>query len=430
MIVAETVLSFFSDPQYGLLRDAEKEEFLIEYQPFLSRLFFSWLNRIIWYGYQNLFDVDKLVPLEPKKRAAYVYQQFYNQWSKEENIAKNFLEDQGTHQNRCCRREPSLVLALLKAMWPWVLAAAVMEIICNFISLAPPVILDYLIAFIGNDEVEWHGYVYAVLLFLTTCCVTLSSVHNQNFLILAGIYPRTGLQTAIYRKVLCLSSNSRRCYTIGELCNLVSVDAQKIFELIWSMNQTWSCPMRIILLVALLWRYLGIASLAGVFVMLLIIPITTKLASKSHKLQKKQMTWKDSRLRQMSEVLNGVKVLKLFAWEIPFMKSISNIRKKEAATLRKLAFINGSIVFIWISALFLIALSSFVTFVLIDEKNILDPSTAFVSITLFNSLRTNMATVPQLITVLVQSQVSFKRVRSFLLCEELEGRSVNDETDI
>ncbi|GFR18764.1 multidrug resistance-associated protein 1, partial [Trichonephila clavata] len=433
MIVAEAVLSFFTDPQYNLLWDAERDEFLIEHQPLLSRLLFCWLNRIIWYGYRNLFEADKLDPLGPKKRAAYVFQRFYNYWSKEENIAKSLLGDENetnAQQSKCCRRGPSLLLAIMKAMWPWVLAAALMEIIYNFITLAPPIILDYLIAFIGNDEEEWHGYVYAILLFLTACCVTLSSVHNQNFLIIASVYPRTGLQTAIYRKVLRLSSNSRRCYTIGELCNLVAVDAQKIFELIWSMNLTWSCPMRIILIVALLWRYLGIASLAGVLVMVLIMPITTKLASVSHKLQKKQMEWKDSRLRQMSEILNGIKVLKLFAWEIPFLKSISRIREKEAVTLRKLAFINGSIVFIWTSALFLIAISSFVTFVLIDEKNVLDPSTAFVSITLFNSLRVNMAAIPQLIAELVQSQVSFKRVRNFLLSEEIEGRPVDDETAI
>ncbi|GFV87331.1 canalicular multispecific organic anion transporter 2 [Trichonephila clavipes] len=315
-----------------------------------------WLKRIIWHGYRNLFEADKLDPLGPKKRAAYVFQRFYNYWSKEENIAKSLSGDENetsAQQSKCCRREPSLLLSIMKAMWPWVLAAALMEIIYNFITLAPPIILDYLIAFIGNDEEEWHGYVYAILLFLAACCVTLSSVHNQNFLIIASVYPRTGLQTAIYRKVLRLSSNSRRCYTIGELCNLVAVDAQKIFELIWIMNLTWSCPMRIILIVALLWRYLGIASLAGVFVMVLIMPITTKLASVSHKLQKKQMEWKDSRLRQMSEILNGIKVLKLFAWEIPFLKSINRIREKEAVTLRKLAFINGSIVFIWTSALFL-----------------------------------------------------------------------------
>ncbi|GFV87319.1 multidrug resistance-associated protein 1 [Trichonephila clavipes] len=77
-----------------------------------------------------------------------------------------------------------------------------------------------------------------------------------------------------------------------------------------------------------------------------------------------------------------------------------------------------------------IAISSFVTFVLIDEKNVLDPSTAFVSITLFNSLRVNMVAIPQLIAELVQSQVSFKRVRSFLLSEEIEGRAVDDETAI
>ncbi|GFT36075.1 multidrug resistance-associated protein 1, partial [Nephila pilipes] len=142
MIVAETALSFFTDPQYGLFWDAERDEFLIEHQPLLSRLLFSWPNRLIWYGYRNLFDADNLDPLGPKKRAAYVYQRFYNQWSQEENIAKTLLEDEGTHKSKCCRREPSLLRAILKAMWPWVLAAAFMEIIYNFISLAPPVILE------------------------------------------------------------------------------------------------------------------------------------------------------------------------------------------------------------------------------------------------------------------------------------------------
>ncbi|GBN56929.1 Multidrug resistance-associated protein 1 [Araneus ventricosus] len=223
--------------------------------------------------------------------------------------------------------------------------------------------------------------------------------------------------------VLKLSNSSRRNYTVGELCNLVGIDSEKIYQQIWSLNSVWSCPMRITLVMALLWQYLGVASLAGVFVMFLILPITTKLASMSHKLQKKQMSWKDSRLRQMGEILNGIKVLKLFAWETAFMGSISSIREKEAITLRKLAFVNGTVAFLWICAPFLVAISCFVTFVLIDEKNVLDPSTAFVSLTLFNTLRTNMAAIPQLVTEIAQSCVSFKRVTDFLLSEELEGRA-------
>ncbi|GBM27210.1 Multidrug resistance-associated protein 1 [Araneus ventricosus] len=142
------------------------------------------------------------------------------------------------------------------------------------------------------------------------------------------------------------------------------------------------------------------------------------------------MIWKDSRLRQMGEILSGIKVLKLFAWENAFMRSISSIREKEAVTLKKLAFVNGTITFLWICAPFLIAISSFVTFVLIDEKNVLDPSIAFVSLTLFNTLRTNMASIPQLVAQITQSRVSLKRVTDFLLSDELEGRSPdNDTTD-
>ncbi|KAF8788578.1 Multidrug resistance-associated protein 1 like protein [Argiope bruennichi] len=388
LLTVEAVLSLFTDPQYSIFWDAEKDEFLMEHQPLLSRLFFSWLNRLIWQD-------DKAVP----KRIF-------------------------------CNRGPSLLLALAKALWPWLLVAAVLEFLYNFISLIPPILLDYIITFVGNDEATWHGYVYAFLLFFTACFTTLSSVHNQHFLITASVIPRTGLNTAIYHKVLKLSNSSRRNYTVGELCNLVGVDSQRIFEQMWTVNLVWSCPMRIILVMALLWQYLGVASLAGVFVMLLIMPITTKLASTSHKLQKKQMGWKDSRLRQMGEILSGIKVLKLFAWENAFMKSIGSIREKEAVTLKKLAFVNGTITFLWICAPFLIAISSFMTFVLIDEKNVLDPSIAFVSLTLFNTLRSNMAFIPQLVAEIAQSRVSFKRVTDFLLSEELNGRAPdNDTTD-
>ncbi|KFM83598.1 Multidrug resistance-associated protein 1, partial [Stegodyphus mimosarum] len=55
------------------------------------------------------------------------------------------------------------------------------------------------------------------------------------------------------------------------------------------------------------------------------------------------MECKDSRLRQMNEILNGIKVLKLYAWEYPFMKVIGDIRKKEAVAIKKLACLNGCV---------------------------------------------------------------------------------------
>ena len=36
----------------------------------------------------------------------------------------------------------------------------------------------------------------------------------------------------------------------------------------------------------------------------------------------------------MNEILAGIKVLKLYAWEIPFMRKILDIREKEIKTIR------------------------------------------------------------------------------------------------
>ena len=55
--------------------------------------------------------------------------------------------------------------------------------------------------------------------------------------------------------------------------------------------------------------------------------------------------------------------------------------------------------FLWTSAPFLVALASFTTYVLIDENNILDANTAFVSLTLFNLLRIPLNILPMLVSI-------------------------------
>ena len=55
--------------------------------------------------------------------------------------------------------------------------------------------------------------------------------------------------------------------------------------------------------------------------------------------------------------------------------------------------------FLWTSAPFLVALASFATYVLIDENNVLDANTAFVSLTLFNLLRVPLNILPMLVSI-------------------------------
>ena len=89
----------------------------------------------------------------------------------------------------------------------------------------------------------------------------------------------------------------------------------------------------------------------------------------------------------MNEVLDGVKVIKLYAWEPSFAKKIQQIRQEEVATLKKISYLLALQTFMFTAAPFVVAISSFATFVLVDSSNILTAEIAFVSLSYFNMMR-------------------------------------------
>ena len=73
-------------------------------------------------------------------------------------------------------------------------------------------------------------------------------------------------------------------------------------------NMLWSAPFQIIMCVVFLWQLLGPSVLAGIFVMILLIPLNAFIATKLKALQVKQMKEKDNRVKLMNEILQGIKV--------------------------------------------------------------------------------------------------------------------------
>ena len=53
------------------------------------------------------------------------------------------------------------------------------------------------------------------------------------------------------------------------------------------------------------------------------------------------MRMKDGRMKLISEILSGIKILKFFAWENSFQRKVQDIREKECKILRKAMFLNA-----------------------------------------------------------------------------------------
>ncbi|NXK44825.1 MRP1 protein, partial [Chauna torquata] len=169
---------------------------------------------------------------------------------------------------------------------------------------------------------------------------------------------------------------------------------------------------------------LGPSVLAGVAVMILLVPINAVMAMKTKTYQVAQMKSKDNRIKLMNEILNGIKVLKLYAWELAFREKVLEIRQKELKVLKKSAYLAAMATFTWVCAPFLVALSTFAVYVKVDKNNILDAQKAFVSLALFNILRFPLNMLPMVISSIVEASVSLKRLRVFLSHEELDPDSI------
>jgi ATP-binding cassette subfamily C (CFTR/MRP) protein 1 len=213
--------------------------------------------------------------------------------------------------------------------------------------------------------------------------------------------------------------------------NLMSVDVQRCTEFAQYAYFLWSGPILIGLAVYFLWGILGPASLAGLFVMVIMLPVNAFIAGKIRKLQIVQMKQKDDRVKLMNEMLSGIRVLKLYAWEPCFEKQITDIRRIELDVLKKTAFLNAYSNVLWTCAPFLVAIGTFGTYVFLDERNVLDAHKIFVSISLFNVMSVPLTFLPLVIVNLVQAIVAIKRINKYMNSEEIEvGNVTHDESEV
>ncbi|CAL8085482.1 unnamed protein product [Calicophoron daubneyi] len=321
-----------------------------------------------------------------------------------------------------------LLRAVIVTYWRPLLWSSILKLAHDILVFANPTLLKFLLRYLqhGQSEPAWHGYFYAISMVLVAGSQTLilqRYFRDVNFI---GMHMRTAISSAVYRKSLYLSNTARRESTTGQIINLMSSDAQQFTYLMPYVNILWSGPFQIVVAVVLLWDELGPSVLAGIAVLLLLLPLNIFVARKSKSVQEKKSQIADTRIKTISELLNGIRVIKLYAWEPSFMKVINRQRDQEMVYLRRFTYLHA-ISFLWNCAPFLVAICSFGVYVMVSEENVLDAQRAFVSLSLFNILRFPLFMFPMVTSSLVQAYVSIKRLEKFLRRTEINTDSFSWE---
>ncbi|GBM92933.1 Canalicular multispecific organic anion transporter 2 [Araneus ventricosus] len=408
---------------------------------FLSFLTFWWFNPMAVLGYKKPLVGEDMWELGDENKSETLQAEFNKYWlplvqkanSHHSQVRASMSRRYSEMPNDDCTKvtisptdyekdiaKLSILKPILKTFGWELFFSGILKLGASVITFVNPLILDELIAFVGSNDPFWKGFVYATGMFLAALIESFLSGQYEYRIYVIAMRIRSCIISVVYKKALVLSNSARKNFTVGEVVNLMSVDTQRVMDYVQMANLLWSAPLQIVIAVYLLWQQLGVSTLGGLAVMILMIPLNGVISVFIRNFQVKLMKDKDKRTKLMNEIMNGIKVLKLYAWENSFIKEVMSIRCMEVASLRAQAYLNGAVTFVFSSAPFLVSLASFATYVLIDSNNVLDANKAFVSLSLFNILRVPTALLPMIITFTAMFVVSLKRIDKYLQGDEID----------
>uniref|UniRef100_A0A3B4HAQ7 ABC transmembrane type-1 domain-containing protein n=1 Tax=Pundamilia nyererei TaxID=303518 RepID=A0A3B4HAQ7_9CICH len=245
---------------------------------FLSRITFNWLNSMVLKGYKQPLVQEDMWDLNESDSTAFI-----NEGKKEDEKKKKKKDKKKEEENY----PNSWLIATLYKTFKWILIeSAFFKLLQDVLTFVSPQLLKLMISFTQDkSRYAWEGYLYAVLLMVVALLQSLTLQQYFQRCFVLGMRVRTALMAAVYKKALVVSNDTRKESTVGETVNLMSADAQRFNDVTNFIHLLWSCPLQIIISIVFLWLELGPSVLAGLGVMVLMVPINGFLATKARKLQ-------------------------------------------------------------------------------------------------------------------------------------------------
>lgn len=381
----------------------------------VSKILFWWLNPLFSIGYKRRLEENDMYEVLPEDRSEKLGQDLQRYWDHEVQVAAKEL------------RTPRLSKAIIKCYWKSYSLLGVYSLFEESIKVAQPVFLGKVIEYFEDYNPSDMNALYETLGYaagLSACTIGLTLLHHIYFYQVqrAGMRIRVAMCHMIYKKALCLSSMAMEKTTTGQIVNLLSNDVNRFDEVTIFLHFLWVGPLQAVVVVALLWTEIGPSCLAGIAVLMFLMPVQTICGKLFSKFRSKTAVLTDSRIRIMNEVVSGIRIIKMYAWEKPFAALVSDVRRKEISKVMNSSYLRGLNMSSFYCASKIIVFITFAIYVCLG--NPISASRVFKTVSLYNAVRLTVTLFfPNAIEKLFESRVSIRRIQEFLLLDEIQQTS-------
>ncbi|XP_053113746.1 ATP-binding cassette sub-family C member 9 isoform X2 [Hemicordylus capensis] len=425
---------FFTNPQKVKPPEDLQDLGVRFLQPFvnlLSKATYWWMNTLIITAHKKPIDLKVIGKLPIAMRALTNYV-----------CLKDAYEEQKKKVADHPNRVPSIWLAMYSAFGRPILLSSTFRYLADLLGFAGPLCISGIVHSFSNDNHTGYSpninnlnstepyltssdflktsYVLAVLLFLALILQRTFLQASYYVTIETGINLRGALLAMIYNKMLRLSTSNLSMgeMTLGQINNLVAIETNQLMWFLFLCPNLWAMPVQIIMGVILLYYLLDRSALVGAAVIVLLAPIQYFIATKLAEAQKSTLDYSTERLKKTNEILKGIKLLKLYAWEHIFCRNVEETRMKELISLKTFALYTSLSIFMNAAIPIAAVLATFLTYTYIESKQ-LTTAQAFASLSLFHILVTPLFLLSTVVRFAVKAFISVQKLNEFLISDEI-----------
>jgi ABC-type multidrug transport system fused ATPase/permease subunit len=402
---------------------------------------FGWVDSIVWTGYKKTFELADVWNLPPKDKAAAVISNY-----------------------RQVKKTSALAYHLLKYFKRGLLIQAAWAVMSGFLTFAPTLILKLILEYLEEPQYTPRNaaWFYVILLFVSGCMSALADGQalwigrktclRLRAVIIGEIYAKALKRRAAAGTSKVLGEEKKKLkndsptglkrimtfgrkkkedtkaskgddaknlggeaqVTTGAIINLMAVDAFKVSEICAYLHFLWAnTPVQVVLAIYLLYRILGYSSIAGISLMIVLLPINMYVARQFSRIQKLILAATDARIHTTNEVLTNIRIIKFFSWEQRFIGLVNEKRHVELKHLRQRYILWAIAATIWSGSPVLITFLSFYFYTNIEHKPLI-PSVAFTALSLFQILRIPLDQLADMVAHVQESKVSVDRIEEYL----------------
>ncbi|KAK7127960.1 hypothetical protein R3I93_020518 [Phoxinus phoxinus] len=402
----------------------------------LSRLLYLWLNPLLKRGKRGELERPcDVFQLPHRLRTKAVNLRFYQCWQKclhprgqekparLDRLSRGNLQDNSWSEaepERICegtQHDVKLLQVLHKAFGLRYYLLGVLKLVASMLAFAGPLLLGQLVGFMETEGAPLSKGVWCTVgLFASTFLAALLRNVFVYEVSKVALEARAAVISTIYSKALKVSAPALARFNMGEVVNFMSTDTDRVVNFFNSFHEVWSLPFQFVLALYLLYLQVGVAFLGGVGVAVLLVPFNKVLASRILENNKHMLLHKDGRVKLMTEILFGIRVLKYYNWEEHFTQKIAEARKKELHHLKVLKYLDAVCVYTWAALPVVISILTFITYVLLGNN--LTAAKVFSTLALVGMLILPLNAFPWVLNGTLEAKVSLDRIQRFLTLQD------------